>query len=259
MNAKGIREPNKLKRDLAAGKCGIGATITMNSTTVAELFSRVGFDWLWFEMEHTSMSVEAVQSMLQATNGAEVTTIVRVPWNDKTLIKRVVDTGPDGVLIPLVNTKEEAEYAVKAMKYPPLGERGAGLARAQCYGLAAGEYMQSANDEVMTLLMIEHVQAVENIEEILQVKGVDAVIIGALDLSGSMGMLGQTGHADVEAAIQKVLAACKKAKMPCGIIALDPEQATLRMKEGFTLITLALDVITLLSGAKTVLSKITRP
>ncbi len=205
MNASGLKEPNKLKKDLANGKFRIGATITMNSPVVAELLSRVGFDWLWFEMEHTTLSVEAVQAMLQATNGADVTTIVRVPWNDKTLIKRVLDTGPDGLIIPLVNTREEAEYAVRAIKYPPLGERGAGLARAQAYGLTSGEYMATANDEVMTILMIEHIQAVENIEEILHVKEVDSIIVGALDLSGSMGMLGQTGHPDVEAAIQKVL------------------------------------------------------
>lgn len=259
MNAKGIREPNRMKRDLAAGKCVIGATLTMSSPTVAELLSRVGFDWLWLEMEHSAMSEESVHAMLQATNGADVTTIVRVPWNDKTMIKRVADTGPDGIILPLVNTKEEAEAAVKAMKYPPLGERGAGLGRAQCYGLTMGEYLGSANDEVMTLLMIEHIDAVKNIEEILQVKGVDGVIIGALDLSGSMGMLGNTGHPDVEAAIQKVLAAAKAAKIPCGIIALDPDQANKRMQEGFQIITLALDVLLLISSAKGVLGKVQRP
>ena len=121
MNAIGQREPNKLKRNLAAGKVCLGATITMNSPVVAELLSRVGFDWLWFEMEHTSLTEEAVNTMLAATNGADISTVVRVPWNDKTTIKRMVDAGPDGILIPQVNSREEAEYAVRAMKYPPLG------------------------------------------------------------------------------------------------------------------------------------------
>jgi 2-keto-3-deoxy-L-rhamnonate aldolase RhmA len=259
MNEKGLREPNKLKRDLAAGKCCIGATITMNSPIVAELLSRVGFDWLWFEMEHTALSVEAVQSMLQATNGSSISSVVRVPWNDKTLIKRVIDTGPDGILVPLVTSREEAEYAVRAIKYPPMGERGAGLARAQCYGLTSGEYMKTANDEVMTMLMIEHIKAVENIEDILKVKGIDSLMIGTLDLSGTMGMLGQTDHPDVEAAVQKVLKACKKAKMPCGIVALDPNQANKYIEEGFTNIILAIDVLTLLMGTKDVLSKVKRP
>jgi 2-dehydro-3-deoxyglucarate aldolase/4-hydroxy-2-oxoheptanedioate aldolase len=248
-----------MKRKLAAGQVCIGTTITMNSPVVAELLSHLGFDWLWFEMEHTALSVEAVLTMLQATNGSDVSTVVRVPWNDKTLIKRVLDTGPDGILIPLVNSREEAEYAVRAMKYPPVGERGAGLGRAQCYGLHMGEYLESANDEVQTLVMIEHVQAVEHVDEILAVEGVDSVMVGALDLSGSMGMLGQTDDPAVEAAIQKVLASSKKAKVPCGIITVDPDTANRRIKEGFTNVILGIDILTLLSGATSALGKIVRP
>jgi len=258
MNAKGMREPNKLKRDLAAGKVCIGATITMSNPVVAEILSHIGFDWLWFETEHTAMSIESVLTMLQATNGSDVSTVVRVPWNDKTMIKRVLDTGPDGIIIPLVNTKEEAEMAVRAMKYPPWGERGAGLARAQCYGMHMGEYLQTANDEVMTILMIEHIDAVNNIEEIIRVKGVDTVMIGALDLSGSMGILGQTGDERVENAIQKVLAACKVVNMPCGIIAGSPEVANKRIKEGFQNIILGLDVLYLIGGAQGALSQVVK-
>jgi len=258
MNAKGQREPNRLKRDLAAGKICIGATITMNSPVVAELLSRVGFDWLWFEAEHTTLTEEAVNTMLQATNGADVSTVVRVPWNDKTIIKRMVDAGPDGILIPEINSREEAEYAVAAMKYPPLGERGAGLARAQGYGLAMSEYYQSANADVMTLLMIEHIEGVENIDAILKVPGVDSIMIGVLDLSGSMNLLGQTDHPAVEGAVQKVLAACQRANVSCGIIALDPDQANRRIQQGFTNIILAIDVLVLIAGTKAALGKVMR-
>lgn len=258
MNAQGKREPNKLKRDLNSGKVCIGATITMSNPVVAEIMSHIGFDWLWFETEHTAMSLESVLNMLQATNGSDVSTIVRVPWNDKTMIKRVLDTGPDGVIIPLVNTKEEAEMAVKAIKYPPLGERGAGLARAQCYGMQMGEYLTTANDEVVTILMIEHIDAVNNIDEILTVKGVDSVMVGALDLSGSMGILGQTGDERVENAIQKTLEACKRAKIPCGIVAGSPEVANKRIKEGFQNIILGLDVLYLISAAQNALSQVVK-
>jgi 2-keto-3-deoxy-L-rhamnonate aldolase RhmA len=258
MNAQGQREPNRLKQKLTNGTVCLGATITMNSPVVAEVWARVGFDWLWFEMEHTALTEDAVNTMLMAANGAEVSTIVRVPWNDKTLIKRMADAGPDGILVPQVNNREEAEYAVRAMKYPPLGERGAGLARAQAYGLAMGEYYQSANAEVMTLLMIEHVQGAENIESILSVPGVDSIMIGALDLSGSMGLLGQTAHPMVEAAIQKILAACKQAGVSCGIIALDPDQANLRIQQGFTNLIVAIDVLALIGSAKTALGKVAR-
>jgi len=196
---------------------------------VAEIMSHLDYDWLWFEMEHTVMSEESLLSMLQATNGTNVTTVVRVPWNDKTMIKRLLDTGVDGIIIPLVRTKADAEDAIRAIKYPPLGEHGGGLTRAQCYGLHMDEYMSTANDEVMTILMVEHIDAVENIEEILSVPGVDSVMVGALDLSGSMGILGQMSDPRLEEAIQKVLKACQKAGTFCGIIALDPNQAKARI------------------------------
>jgi 2-keto-3-deoxy-L-rhamnonate aldolase RhmA len=258
MNAKGQREPNRLKRDLVAGKVCIGATITMNSPVVAEIMSHVGLDWLWFEMEHSSLSLDNVLGMLQATNGADVSTVIRVPWNDKTMIKRALDTGPDAILIPLVNSREEAEYAVKAMKYPPIGERGGGLGRAQSYGLNMGPYLESANDEVMTMLMIEHVDAVNNIDEILAVDGVDTVMIGALDLSGSMGMLGNTADPQVEGAIQKVLAACKNAGKPCGIITITPDQANERIEQGFTNIIMGIDVIYLHGSITAALGQVKR-
>jgi len=142
------------------------------------------------------------------------------------------------------------------MKYPPVGERGAGLARAQFYGGAMGEYMQSANDEVMTILMIEHVLAVENIDAILKVPGVDSVMIGSLDLSGSMGILGQTSHPDVEAAIQKVLAASKKAGIPCGIIALSPESVKARVEQGFLNFSVAIDVDIFYRGVKSAIEAV---
>jgi 2-keto-3-deoxy-L-rhamnonate aldolase RhmA len=259
MNAKGQREPNRLKHKLAAGKVCLGATLTMNSPVVAEILSHIGLDWLWFETEHSSLDDDIVLGMLQAANGADVSTVIRVPWNDKTMIKRALDLGPDGIILPLVNTREEAEYAVRAMKYPPMGERGAGLGRAQCYGMHMGEYLQTANDEVTTILMIEHVKAVENIEQIIAVKGVDSVMVGALDLSGSMGMLGQTADPKVEGAVQKVLAACKKAGMPCGIITVSPDATNERIAQGFTNLIIGIDVLFLHGAATQALGKIVRP
>jgi 2-keto-3-deoxy-L-rhamnonate aldolase RhmA len=259
VNGKGLREPNRLKRNLAAGKVCLGATLTMNSPVVAEILSHIGLDWLWFETEHSSLDDDIVLGMLQAANGADVSTVIRVPWNDKTMIKRALDLGPDGIILPLVNTREEAEYAVRAMKYPPMGERGAGLGRAQCYGMHMGEYLQTANDEVTTILMIEHIKAVENIEQIIAVKGVDSVMVGALDLSGSMGMLGQTADPKVEGAVQKVLAACKKAGMPCGIITVSPDQTNERIRQGFTNLIIGIDVLFLHGAATQALGKVVRP
>ncbi len=259
MNAKGQREPNRLKRNLMAGKPCIGTVVTLNNVAVAEMLARVGYDWLWFETEHTSLELESLQAMLAATNGSDVSTVIRVPWNDKTMIKRALDLGPDALIIPEVNTRAEAEQAVRAMKYPPWGERGAGMARAQSYGGQLVEYLEMANDEVMVIPMIEHIQAVENIDEILAVKGVDSVMVGALDLSGSLGLLGQTGHPDVEGAVQRVLAACKRAGIPCGAVAMTPEQANARIEQGFTNISLGMDVVYLRGSAKAAVEQVKRP
>jgi len=250
MDATGLREPNRLKRDLAAGKVSCGATVTIASTAVAEILSRVGLDWLWFDTEHTALTLENVAMMLQACNGSRTSTIVRVPWNDKTMIKRALDLGPDGLIIPEIRTAEQAEAAIRAMKYPPRGERGAGLGRAQCYGMHMGEYFASADDEVMMIAQVEHFTAVENIDEIVSVDGVDSVFIGALDLSGSMGRLGQTDDPEVEDAVQKVLASCQRAGVSCGIVALGADAAKRRAAEGFTNLIVGIDVL-YLHGAAT--------
>jgi 2-dehydro-3-deoxyglucarate aldolase/4-hydroxy-2-oxoheptanedioate aldolase len=258
MNSTGQREPNRMKRDLAAGKVCLGATMTFSSPVVAEIMSRVGFDWLWFDTEHTALSLDNVSVMLQATNGSDISSVIRVPWNDKTMIKRALDTGPDGILVPLINSRAEAEAAVRAMKYPPVGERGAGLGRAQAYGMHMAEYLATANEEVMTIFQIEHIDAVNNIDEIVAVEGVDWVFVGALDLSGSMGMLGRTDDPQVEEAVQAVLSSCKRAGLPCGILALGPDQANRRIREGFTAIIAGVDVLYLHGAASAALREINK-
>jgi len=259
MDATGQRTPNRMKRELAAGNVCLGATITIYSPAIAELLSRVGLDWLWIDTEHTALGLEEVSVILQATNGTDVSTVVRVPWNDKTLIKRAIDTGPDGILVPMINTAADAEAAVRAMKYPPVGERGAGIGRAQCYGMTIGEYLSTANDEVMFMAQIEHIEAVENIDAIVEVPGLDSVMIGALDLSGSMGKLGQTDDPEVEEAVQKVLAACRQAGIPCGVVALGPEATNRRIAEGFTAVITGIDVLWIHGAARAGLAEIQRP
>ena len=227
--------------------------------TMAEILSRVGLDWLWIDTEHTALSLEEVSVILQAANGTDVSTVIRVPWNDKTLIKRAIDTGPDGILVPMINTVADTEAAVRAMKYPPVGERGAGLGRAQGYGLSMGEYLSTANDEVMFIAQIEHVEAIANIDAIVEVEGLDSVMLGALDLSGSMGKLGQTDDPEVEGAVQKVLAACQRVGIPCGIVALGPEATNRRIEEGFTSIITGIDVLWVHGAARAGLAEIQRP
>ena len=236
---------NLLKRKLKAGEVCIGTVVTMNDPVAAELLSDIGFDWLWFDLEHTSMSLETLQTMLQATNGSGVTTLVRVPGFDELIVKRVLDLGPDGIIFPLVSTKEEAETAVKFCKYPPRGIRGAGFARAQQYGKNLLESIRTGDERTAVILFVESIEGVNNIHEIARVKDVDAILTGALDMSGSMDIGWNTFHPDVEAAMQAVAAGCKKANVPSGIMCMAPQGkmgARQRIEEGFQMIVMGIDL-----------------
>jgi len=165
------------------------------------------------------MSFETMQMMMQAMNGSNCTPIVRAPWNDMVIIKRILDIGAHGVIIPWVNTKEDAEYAVRACKYPPEGLRGCGPRRAALFD---PDYLKTANDEVLVMVQIETADAVKNVDDILSVKGVDVCWIGHMDLSISMGFgLGrpQWKNPKYLQAFDKVLAAAKKYGKPAGMLA----------------------------------------
>jgi 2-keto-3-deoxy-L-rhamnonate aldolase RhmA len=244
------------KQKLYSGETLYGLTLTVGNPLIAELVGHLGFDWVWIETEHTTMSLDTVLAQLQAVSGTGTSAIVRVDCNDQTTIKRILDTGPDGILIPSVNSREEAEKAIRFTKYPPLGERGIGLARAQGYGLNLGGYVKTANDEVATIFMIEHIDAVRQIDEILQVEGLDGIMIGALDLAGSMNLQNDMANPLIEAEIQKVLQACQKAGVICGAFVGDPTQAKARIQEGFKLLILGADVLMLAASAKNVLEQV---
>jgi 2-keto-3-deoxy-L-rhamnonate aldolase RhmA len=244
------------KQKLRSGEVVYGLTLTIGSAQIAELVGHLGFDWVWIEAEHTTMSLEAIQSQVQALAGSGTKTVVRVDNNDQTMIKRVLDIGCDGIIIPSVNDRADADKAMRSIKYPPLGERGIGLARAQGYGVRLGEYIKTANDQVLTFFMIEHITAVQNINEILQTEGLDGVIVGTLDLAGSMNLQNDLANPLIEAEVQKVLQASKAAGIACGAFVGDPNQAKARIQEGFQLVTLGADVIMLASSATNVLNAV---
>ena len=242
------------KERMKQGKPLIGTVLSMGLPIVAEMLSRCGFDWLWIDMEHAPLTLAEVQGFLQAKT-KECEAFVRVPGNDEVWIKRVLDLGADGIIVPQVKTAEEAAKAVAACKYPPLGFRGIGLSRAQAFGMDSGEYVRNANDDIVVLLQIEHIDAVQNIESILQVPGIDAIIIGPYDMSGSYGKLGKIQDAEVQAAMASVQAACKKQSVPIGIFALLPEHARGYLKSGYQLVSVGVDSHFLWSSAKAALKE----
>src|SRR5262245_28428011 len=213
-----------LKKRLRAGETTIGGWLTFADLNVAEIVVGTGFDWVLIDGEHGPFDLGGLQMVLAAFNGSKTVPIVRVPWNDPVRIKQVLDLGVDGVLVPMVNSPDEAKAAVAACKYPPVGTRGFGPRRASDYGRSTDAYTAQANDGTIVMLQIEHVKAVERIDAILAVPGIDVVCIGPTDLSGSAGVLRQFNHPTVTAAIDKVLARCRAKRLPvCSGVAFAPE------------------------------------
>ena len=243
---------NLLKEKLKKGQVVIGTFVGLGHPDVTERLSRLGFDWLLIDGEHAPLGLETMQQMMQAMNGSNCTPLVRPQWNDMVIIKRVLDIGAHGVLVPWVNTKEEAEYAVRACKYPPEGLRGYGPRRAALFD---PDYCKTANDEILVVVQIETRKAVTNIDDILSVKGIDACYIGPWDLSLSFGFYDpQWDNPQYIEAFDKVLAAAKKWGKPAGMFAVQ-DNIQWAIEKGFTLCTVDDADSFLMQGARIALEK----
>lgn len=182
----------------------IGSWLSFGYPAVCEVMAKAGFDWLVVDMEHTPIDMFQAQQLIQIIDLAGCVPLVRVGNNDALLIKRAMDAGAHGIVVPMVNTEADARRAVSAIRYPPAGTRGVGLSRAQGYGQNFEQYKIWAERESILIVQIEHVEAVENMETILAVEGVDGFIVGPYDLSGSLGRPGDFSHPSVAAALDKV-------------------------------------------------------
>ena len=190
--------------------------------------------------------------MLQATAG-RCASLIRIPANAEREIKKLLDIGADGIIAPRVNTAEEAAEIVKWCKYPPRGERGVGLARAHGYGLDFADYLQRANDEVVVVIQAEHIDAVNNLESIVEVDGIDAVFIGPYDLSTSMHKTGQFDDTEVIAALDRIVQVCQARQMPCGYFATGVDGVRPFIERGCTLICTGVDAGIITQGVVTML------
>ncbi len=205
---------NLVKQRLKSGQETFGGFLQTLSPVAAEIMSQCGFDWLIVDLEHAPGDFANLQLQLQAMNGSSVVPFARAPWNDLVAIKRILDTGVMGILVPYVNTGAEAEAAVAACKYPPQGVRGvAGSPRAAGYTANTVACLTSANAETIVMVAVETVEAVNNLDETLSVEGLDGIFIGPMDLASSMGHLGDSSHSLVQKQItiieEKVLASNK--------------------------------------------------
>jgi len=234
---------------LRGGEVLLGTMLTLPSAAVAEILAEAGFSWLFVDCEHGPMDVAAVQEVLQAV-GHRCACIVRVPEGTEGEIKRILDAGAQGIIVPQVNSAAQAAAVVRASRYPPQGNRGVGIGRAQGYGARFADYVSSANDEVVVVVQAEHRDAVDSIEEIVAVPGIDCVLIGPYDLSASFNRMGQIHDAEVVSAIEKVLSVCAGAGIPTGYFGVTAEAVEEYRRRGCRLLVAGVDVAFLSGGAQ---------
>ena len=236
---------NKLKSRLQNNQVTIGSWLSIPSPVVAEIMAQAGIPWLVVDMEHSVIDFETMQAMFLAMELNKCIPLVRLSGKDPNQAKRVLDAGAYGIIAPMVNTAEEAEMMVNSVKYPPWGKRGVGLARAQGYGMKFDDYMEQFNKHSIVILQIEHKDAVENIDAILSVKGIDGIIIGPYDLSGSYGIPGEFENDLIVEAENRVMEAANRKGIPAGIHVVHPNAGLLltKVKKGFKFIAYGVDML----------------
>lgn len=237
----------KVKR-IKQGKAELilGSWINSASPIVTEIMSGAGFDFLCLDAEHSAIDFNTSLQLFQAMKAGnpKCVPLVRMQGNNYADTKRYLDAGALGVIAPLVNTKEEVEYLIKSVKYPPLGNRGVGFGRSHAYGFEFEKYMEFAKDNIFIAIQIEHIDAVSNFEEMSKVKGLDAIFVGPYDLTASMGITAQFNHPDYISTLEKINSICTKNNIISGIhvVQPSPEEVVQKHKMGYNLIAYSLDI-----------------
>ena len=240
---------NWVRQKLLAGQPTLGCFLGLGSPTVAELLAHAGYDWLLIETEHNALDSAEIQHMLMATNATETIPIVRVPSTDHVFVQRALDMGAMGVFVPMIRTVAEAEAVVRATRYPPQGARSFGPLRASHYTLDYADYYERANDNMLIILVLETREALENLEAIAAVPGIDALYVGQFDLCLSLGLNPmEQPHPEIDAALERALAIGRQSGVAIGYGAGTPDELRQRLAQGFTFITYGTDY-TMLAGA----------
>jgi 2-dehydro-3-deoxyglucarate aldolase len=226
-------------------KTSIGSWITVNNASVAEIMADAGFDWLCIDLEHSTIDYGETQQLIIAIQSKGLKAFVRVGENNARIIKRVLDAGADGIVVPSVNSAAEAKRAVDSIKYPPEGKRGVGLARAQGYGFNFESYREIKSKEIILIVQIEHINAIKELDLIIQTKGIDGTFIGPYDLSGSIGKPGKWNTPEVKKAIDSYEKIAKKYKKLIGFHVTEPDYLLVneKIKKGYNFIAFGYDAM----------------
>ncbi|HKS36529.1 MAG TPA: aldolase/citrate lyase family protein [Verrucomicrobiae bacterium] len=243
---------NHVRAKLKRGEPSVGTWLTLPDSVSARLMARVGFDWLTVELEHTPVNFETAAQSFTVIAGNHCVPLARVPWNTGENIKRVLDTGAYGIVVPMVNSRAEAEAAVRAARYQPLGERSiGGQLHAANFDTDPATYYARANEEILVVVMMEHIKAIEAADQILSVPGIDVAFIGPNDLSNSMGKkpVFDSDDKEFKEAVAHVLATARKHGVAPGIHVLDAPAAQRRLGEGFQFIAITSEAGMMLAKA----------
>lgn len=237
-------DKNILKDSLKKRKLAWGSWITLSHPAIAEIMAKAGFSWLAVDLEHSVITIREAEELIRVIELCGVVPLVRLSANDPVQIKRVMDAGAYGVIVPMVNSAAQAEQAVASVHYPPRGRRGVGLARAQGYGSSFPGYREWLQQGAVVIVQVEHIQAVENLPEILAVEGVDGFLVGPYDLSASLGIPGQWEHPRMAEAMARIREVGAVSKTAPGIHVVEPDPEAVRQKvaEGYRFIAYSLDI-----------------
>ncbi len=234
-----------IKEKLANRELTIGSWLSIGHPSIPEILSNAGFDWLVIDIEHTTIDLSMVQILIASIQSQGIAALVRVSKNEDVVIKRVLDAGADGIIVPMVCNADDAQKAVVYAKYPPEGKRGVGLFRAQQYGSGFDEYKEWVRDNLIIIAQIEHIEGINNLEEIINVKGIDGTIIGPYDLSGSMGVPGQIESDLMKDTLNKFVEISRRNNFSMGFHIVEPNVVKLKekVKEGYNFIAFGVDFL----------------
>ena len=248
-----MKKINNFAKRLRSDEILIGTLVSLPSAEICELLANIGYDWLFIDAEHGAFNPQQAQAMLQAA--APTPCLIRVPSDETIWLKKALDIGAAGVIVPQVHTADQAREIISHCKYTPDGKRGIGIGRAHKYGIDFDRYIKYANQETAVVLQAESSEAVDNINDIVNLKGIDAILIGPYDLSASLGKPGEIDHPVVQAAINKIIKTCQNAKLAMGFFGVTPESVLPYKQKGFTLLTIGMDTAFLINAAQEMLSK----
>lgn len=252
-------KPNRVKRALQEGQVQVGTWVTVIRTPhLATILATAGFDFIYIDMEHSSFSIETVGELCHAAQAAGLVPIVRPPAKDPHLLTRPLESGAMGLLIPHVDTREEAEAAARAVRFPPLGERGFNVQTIHS-GFANGsaeEYARTTHEETLLIVQIESDRGINNLDEILSVPGIDGAVVGRGDLSADLGLIGQTNHPEVVRRVEAMIDACARHGKISGLLVPDVASATEWIARGIRLVPYSNEVNILMNAASKAIGEI---